>query len=366
MLSRFLIVGSLALTGCSSRFGKLPSQEESEKFKSSAHYDPKKEIFVNRRPDIMEATNKRVRSFSGIWKILFGGSSDAKPDFELPGVAPDFAKFQEASEDIKLIWFGHSSLLLNLGGTHVLLDPVLSESTGPYGFMMRRFRKTVALPESLPRIDVVVLSHDHYDHLDTDTIRYFHDKETRFVVPLGVGAHLKQWGIAGSRITELDWWQTTEFGKLKFTAAPAQHFSGRALTGHNKSLWASWVIEERGRRIYFSGDSGYDIHFKEIGDKLGPFDLAFIESGQYNALWPESHLLPEDSIKAYRDLRGRRYFPIHWGMFSLSSHSWFEPIERISKLATDHSIPLVTPVLGEIVVLNSAYTSAAWWKPYLN
>lgn len=358
------IVGGL-MFGAFSSFGSLPTDENFSTYKISAQFDTEKSIFVNRRPTILEEMRKRTMNFSSILKFIFNNTPDRVPKSELPAVTPDFEAFKFASNDIKLIWFGHSSILLSLDGKMILIDPVLSSTTGPFGFMMKRFRATVAEPSTLPAIDVVVISHDHYDHLDTDTIRAFKEKQTKFMVPLGVGAHLRHWGIAAERITEMDWWQSANVDGIQFTATPAQHFSGRSLVNQTKSLWASWVVQSKKHRVYFSGDSGYDVHFKEIGDKLGPFDIAFIENGQYNEKWPEVHLHPADSIQAYFDLRAKKYFPMHWGMFSLAMHAWHEPVERLSEEALKKNIPLITPVIGETVTVNEEYKPIFWWKDLL-
>ncbi|WP_413560864.1 MBL fold metallo-hydrolase [Bdellovibrio sp. HCB209] len=357
-----LIAGGFLITGCASSFGKLPSKENTEDFKKSKNYDADKGIFVNRRPTIMDEMRKRTMNFSTFKDFLVGGDKDRTPSANLPEVKPDFAEFLKPSEDLKITWFGHSTVLLNIGGKIVLIDPVLSDSTGPLGFMMKRFQKAVINLTELPKIDVVVISHDHYDHLDMDSIKYFADKAVPFVVPLGVGAHLQRWGIEQERIQELDWWQNSRFGDVELTATPAQHFSGRGMWNQNKSLWASWVIKSPKHSVYFSGDSGFDTHFKDIGDKLGPFDIAFVESGQYNEKWREVHLLPEESVQAFKDLKAKRYFPIHWGMFTLAFHSWHEPVDRLAKAAKENGMILVTPKLGELVTVNDSLLSTQWWN----
>ena len=365
LIAGIALVGGFMFGGFSS-FGKLPSEKDVEKHKLSPNFDAAKGVFVNRRPDILEAMKKRTQTFSNALKFLFNKYPDNVPDFELPSRKPDFQGLQTPSSDLKIIWLGHSSILTNFDGKIVLIDPVLADSTGPLGFMMKRFRHTVLEPKDLPHIDLVLITHDHYDHLDMETIRSFKNKDTRFIVPLGVDAHLRSWGIDETRIQVLDWWQGTEVEGLKITATPAQHFSGRSFTNQTKSLWVSWVVESQNHRIYFSGDSGYDTHFKEIGDKFGPFDIAFIESGQYNVLWPEVHLHPAESVQAFQDLKAKRYFPIHWGMFSLSTHAWYEPVEIISNEAEKKNIPLITPILGELVTVNDGYKPMYWWKEFIN
>lgn len=364
IITTLLTIIGIVIGGCAS-FGTLPSESAVDGFKQSSHYDPERQIFVNRRPGIIEEMRARTTTFSLLMQFLFGGSSERSPSTKLPEVKPDLAEFQRPADDIKLIWFGHSSVLLNLEGRMVLVDPVLSTSTGPMGFMMTRFQDPVVKLSELPPIDVILISHDHYDHLDTDSIRFFKESKTRFIVPLGVGSHLVGWGISPDRITELDWWQNVEHDGLHITLTPAQHFSGRDFSNQNKTLWGSFVVQSAKHKIFFSGDTGYDTHFKEIGDRLGPFDLAFIESGQYNEKWREVHMLPDESLQAFKDLRAKRYFPIHWGMFNLSLHAWHEPVERITAGARRDGIPLVTPRIGEAVQLNGRYVAESWWRPLL-
>ncbi len=348
-----------------SSFGTLPSKEKSESFKSSKNFDSEMGIFVNRRPKILEEMRKRTMNFKTIVEFLLGDKTGRIPAQKLPEVKPDFVEFLKASQDLKIIWFGHSTILLNFEGKIILIDPVLSTSTGPLGFMMKRFQDPVVKLEELPKIDLIVISHDHYDHLDTESIQFFKDKDVPFVVPLGVGAHLTGWGIAAERIQELDWWQNTSFGDIELIATPAQHFSGRGMWNQNKSLWASWVLKSKKHNVFFSGDSGYDTHFKDIGAKLGPFDIAFVESGQYNEKWQEVHLLPQDSVQAFQDLNAKRYFPIHWGMFTLALHSWSDPMEKLTQAAEKNGMKLVTPKIGEVVTLSETYLSNHWWNESL-
>ncbi|PKL33874.1 MAG: hydrolase [Spirochaetae bacterium HGW-Spirochaetae-10] len=364
IITTLLTIIGIVIGGCAS-FGTLPSESAVDGFKHSSHYDPERQIFVNRRPGIIEEMRARTTTFSLLMQFLFGGSPERSPSTKLPEVKPDLAEFQRPADDIKLIWFGHSSVLLNLEGRMVLVDPVLSTSTGPMGFMMKRFQDPVVKLSELPPIDVILISHDHYDHLDTDSIRFFKESKTRFIVPLGVGSHLVGWGISPDRITELDWWQNVEHNGLHITLTPAQHFSGRDFSNQNKTLWGSFVVRSAKHKIFFSGDTGYDTHFKEIGDRLGPFDLAFIESGQYNEKWREVHMLPDESLQAFKDLKAKRYFPIHWGMFNLSLHAWHEPVERITAGARRDGITLVTPRIGEAVQLNDRYVAESWWRPLL-
>lgn len=353
-----VIIGVISM-GCSS-FGTRPNKEKKKSFDISKQFNTKKGIFENRIAGLTAEMKKRNMNWDMI-KEWFSAGKDRIPSEKLPEVKPDLVEFLKPSDELKVIWFGHSSLLLNMDGKIVLVDPVFGNSAAPFSFMVQRFQKPVLEPHELPEIDYILISHDHYDHLDMSSIKYFVNKRTRFVTPLGVGSHLIGWGIAKERITEKDWWQSAGFDGVEFIATPAQHFSGRNGINDNETLWASWVLKSKNHNIYFSGDSGYDIHFKEIGEKYGPFDVAFLESGQYDERWKEVHMLPEEAILAFKDLRAKKLFPIHWGMFELAFHPWAEPIEKIFNLTWDNSIELVAPMLGEVVDLNKPYKTLLWW-----
>ena len=341
------------------QFGTPPNKEDLKRIQTSPQYDIKKDKFINRRPDIREKMRKKI-GFKIYKKWLFGESKDRFPSTKLPEGNPKITEFVKTSDNIKVIWLGHSTLLLNIEGKIILIDPVFSDSASPFSFAIKRFQPPVIKLHDLPKIDFIVISHDHYDHLDKETIEYFKDKKTRFLLPLGVGSHLKGWGIDPKRLVELDWWQKKEYGGFEFIATPAQHFSGRSLSDQDATLWASWIIKKGKRKIFFSGDSGYDTHFKTIGDKYGPFDLAFLDSGQYNLAWEPVHMLPPQVGKATLELKAQKLIPIHWGMFSLSFHSWYEPPVKIKKQAEIKGIDLLTPKLGEMITLKDKTTH--WWE----
>lgn len=262
-----------------------------------------------------------------------------------------------------IIRLGHSSHLLKLRGKWWLIDPVFGERASPVSFAgPKRFHPPPVALEALPPIEGLVLSHDHYDHLDAGTIAGLKDRVQRYFVPLGVGARLRMWGVPAERIEELDWWQQRQWGEVTLTAAPAQHFSGRGLFDRNTTLWASWALLSGGERIFFSGDSGYFAGFKEIGARLGPIDIALLENGAYDDGWPTVHLLPEETVQAFQDLGARTLYLVHNSTFDLAFHGWREPLERVAALAEQRGIALATPEIGEVLTLGKPRQNRRWWE----
>ena len=258
---------------------------------------------------------------------------------------------------------GHSSMLLKLDDAYLLVDPVFSERASPLQWAgPKRFHPVPLLPRALPPLKAVLISHDHYDHLDRGAIELLAANVEHFVVPTGVGSHLVRWGVDRARIIELGWWQAATLGSIRLTATPAQHFSGRGLHDRNKTLWASWVIESDEARLFFSGDGGYFDGFAAIGARFGGFDLTMVETGAYNRLWSHIHMLPEQSLQAHLDLRGAAMMPIHNSTFDLSFHSWYEPLEQASRLASRRGVELVTPVIGAPVNPLAPTGTYAWWR----
>ena len=264
----------------------------------------------------------------------------------------------------RLVWFGHSAFFLQIDDVTILIDPMLGQVAAPHPWLgTKRFSKDLPLEiEKLPHVDVVVISHDHYDHLDYQSILKLKNKVDRFIVPLGVGVHLEAWGVDPDQIEELDWWEETSHQKISYICTPAQHFSGRKFSNGQKTLWSSWVIRSERTNLYFSGDSGYSDHFKEIGEKYGPFDLAMMECGQYNKMWPDIHMFPEETAQAGLDVRAKTIMPIHWGAFKLALHSWTDPVERVTAKAKELGIPVLIPKIGELVENPYPnYQSSDWW-----
>ena len=345
-------------------FGAHPDAADQQRFVSSEAFNAESGVFENRRAELFASMRDDASTLEMI-NEWFTERKDGSPAVALRQSEPNLDEFMALSEQVKLIWFGHSTFLLNVSGTIILIDPVFAATAAPVSFTAKRFQPPVLSLQQLPKVDVLLISHDHYDHLEMETVKYFKDSDTEFVAPLGVGLHLQRWGIEPSRITERDWWESYTTNGIEFTAAPAQHFSGRDGINNNETLWASWSIVSTDARLFFSGDSGYDTHFSEIGERLGPFDIAFLENGQYNEAWSAVHMMPEQTLQAFKDLKAAHLLPIHWGMFELAFHTWYDPIVTLNELAEAEGIPLVTPIIGEVIKLDDALKTEKWWQSQL-
>ncbi len=307
-----------------------------------------------------------AKTMAIMWRFMTEKPADAvpaQPPQVLPLTQADLLK----APDLSLWRLGHSTMLLKLQGQFWLTDPVFSERASPFTFMgPKRFHAPPLSIDELPPITGVVLSHDHYDHLDYDAIQKLAPKVAHFVTPLGVGDRLMGWGVPAAKVQQFDWWQGTTIAGVKLVATPAQHFSGRSLSDGNRTLWASWVIEAGqgadATRIFFSGDTGYFDGFKAFGERFGPFDLTLIETGAYDAQWPDVHMQPEESLQAHLDVKGRHMMPIHNGTFDLALHAWTDPFDRITALADKAGVPLVAPVMGERLDIRRPALSKQWWK----
>ncbi|MEB4819716.1 MBL fold metallo-hydrolase [Bacillus thuringiensis] len=262
-------------------------------------------------------------------------------------------------------WFGHSASLLKIEGKKLLLDPMFGDASSPFPlFNSKRYSGVFSLErDDLQEIDAIIISHNHYDHLNYKSIMQLKDRAKHFYVPTGVAQYLIKWGVSPSKISEHNWWDEITFDNIKLVCAPARHFSGRSMTDRDCSLWCSWLILGQETKIFFSGDSGYAPHFKEIGDKYGPFDLTLMECGQYDPRWSAIHMLPEETVQAHIDVQGELLLPIHWGAFTLALHEWCDPIERVTKEANRLEVKITTPQIGESITLKSTnYPSTAWWR----
>ncbi len=296
------------------------------------------------------------------WTFLFNKPKGTVPNHPIPVQTLDRATL-DAAPDRSLFRLGHSTILLKLRGQYWLTDPVFSERASPVQWMgPARFHAPPISIDELPPIAGVILSHNHYDHLDHAAVMKLAGKTARFIAPLGVGDQLIAWGVDAAKVEQLDWWQSTEAAGLRLTATPGQHFSGRGLGDSDRSLWASWVIQDGDFRIFFSGDTGYFDGFKAIGEKYGPFDLTMIETGAYDQRWAFVHMQPEQTLQAHLDLRGKWLLPIHNGTFDLALHEWQQPFERISALAAAKNVPVATPMMGEALDMQAPTAGTRWWE----
>ena len=352
------------LVSCSNMGARVTDADKRE-FSKSPNYDNNKGVFINQLDPVNDKIKDSGNIIDQVLEYLFGGI-DTNPDQKIPDVKPDMSYFLEESPFLKVIWLGHSTILLNIDGTTILIDPHFGPSVSPVSFLFRRFQDTALSLEELPKIDIILISHDHFDHLDMKSIKHFQNRDVTFLVPLGVGVHLRRWGVSDENIIERDWWESAEVKDITFTSTPSKHASGRYGARLNETQWASWAIQGEEHNLYFSGDSGYAKHFKEIGNRLGPFDIAFIESGQYDLDLRAKHLMPEDGIQAFKDLNARAYFPIHWGMFQLTFHAWYDPAAQLHRLAADNNITLLAPRLGEILVFEEMKPLEDWWTPFIS
>jgi L-ascorbate metabolism protein UlaG (beta-lactamase superfamily) len=336
--------------------GKNPSGKRLERIKQSPNY--KNNAFQN-----LSHTDQLSKdtSYAKIMKDSMKKSKRVEPTEGLPFVKTDLENIH--SEEPVIVWFGHSSYLLKINGKTILVDPVFSGNASPFSFMIKAFKGADEYKaEHMPQIDLLLLTHDHYDHLDYKTLKLLRSKIKQIYCPLGVGSHLEHWGFEESRITELDWWETISFANdIEITAAPARHYTGRTMV-RSKMLWASYVLKTKTHSIYLGGDSGYDSHFKMIGEQYGPFDIALLESGQYNTSWPNIHMMPEETVQASIDLKANILFPIHWAKFALAMHDWDEPIKRVLLKAEELSVKVTTPMIGEPLIIGKYHETKFWWE----
>lgn len=290
------------------------------------------------------------------------------PASSLPAEPFDITRW-DATQDLQFTWLGHTTFLIKIDNKVVLTDPIFSERAGSYGWVSpRRYSKTLPAAGVLPELDMILITHNHSDHLDEASIRSLVPRTRHFVAPLAVGRLLEEWGVPHNKIHELDWWQAKSIDGLTITAAPAKHTSERGIFDKNKTLWASYGINGQKHNIYLSGDSGWFKGLFEIGERLGPFDLTFFEIGAYSDLkgQMEVHYTPEQAIKAHEAVRGKLMVPSGWGTFDLGLFPWYEPIERFLIAANQKGVDYLTPRIGEVVVLGKQGGREEWWKPYVN
>jgi L-ascorbate metabolism protein UlaG (beta-lactamase superfamily) len=315
---------------------------------------------VFRNPSGLGPRLQRGSAMSTVGEFLFGGERRV-PIAPLPSESPLEAWARPAETGLRATWLGHSTVLVEIDGLRVLTDPVWSRRASPVQFAgPKRFQPVPVPIASLPPLDAVVISHDHYDHLDRASVIALARTGVPFVVPLGVGAHLESWGIPAERITELDWWEHAELRGLRITAAPSQHFSGRGVGDRNQTLWCSFALRGPRHAFFYSGDTGLTDAYGEIRERLGPFDLVMLEVGAFHPAWGTIHLGPDNALTALSLLGGGAFLPVHWGTFNLGLHAWDEPAETL--LAKGRTVQLVMPRLGAAVEPSRVENVLPWWR----
>lgn len=352
-----LVMGGMVYI-MTNQFGKMDALENRHaKFSELTYYSTESNEFIS--PEKLISNPEQTTGGDPGFARFFKTSPNA-PQFPLPKQIITKNDFSETPSEYAVYWLGHSTVILELDGKRILFDPVF-ENAGPLPIITRRYDESPLKREELPEIDIVIITHDHYDHLETATIKFLADREIEFIVPLGVGARLEGWGVPNDHITELGWEQHKTIGPIKITALPAIHYSGRSHNDRNQTLWASFAIKGAKKNIFNSGDTGYGQHLKEIGQKYGPFDMAFVEIDGWNKGWPLTHLFPDEAIQLCQDIGTKLLFPTHWAAFDLALHPWNESIQMVANEAAENDIQLVTPIMGEKII-PGVDTTINWWE----
>lgn len=347
----------LAWYNLSPQFGKRLSQEQKALFQKLSYHDG--QVFQNDLKINMDI------DFIPTLMEWFRKDPSRQPQSKIQPQSLKPEALDNPSGPAQLYWFGHSAFLGLADGQRFLIDPMFGQHSAPHPWLgTARYSSQLPLEvQDFPEIDFVLISHDHYDHLDLKSVQQLEPQVKRFLVPLGLANHLKSWGIPESKIQEFAWHDQIQLGSIQATFTPARHFSGRGLFDRSETLWGSWVIQSSESKIYFSGDSGYGPHYQEIGERYGPFDLALMECGQYNEAWKDVHMMPEESVQAAIDLKSKRYMPIHWAGFTLSFHPWSEPVERSLQAAQSKALEFISPEIGELIDLSAPQLpQSRWWE----
>jgi L-ascorbate metabolism protein UlaG (beta-lactamase superfamily) len=348
------------MSSSKSVFGSRAHGLRLERMKSSPRFDG--EVFRNTH--LVKQGLKSGTVLPTLSEYMWGGQRRT-PNAPLPVVSPLQRWTKPIETGLRITWLGHSTVLVEIDGVRVLTDPVWGDRASPMSFAgPKRFHPAPVPISSLPPLDAVIISHDHYDHLDHPTILELVKLDVPFVTSLGVGAHLEAWGVPAARIIELDWWEQTTLprGGVSITAAPSQHFSGRSLGDRNRTAWSSFQVRGPKHAFFFSGDTGLTPEYKEIRDRLGPSDLVMLEVGAFHPAWGDIHLGPENALAAHQLLGGGAFLPVHWGTFNLALHAWDEPPETLVRLAPEKGVHLVMPRLGEPVEPSRVDQVTPWWR----
>ncbi|CAG5068519.1 hypothetical protein DYBT9623_01250 [Dyadobacter sp. CECT 9623] len=352
-----LLVGGVLVFMQQPQFGRKPTGTRLERIKQSPNYRDGEFQNQSNTPALTEGSSY----LKVLTKFFFGKSKFNIPGALIPSQKTDLLKL-DPKENV-LVWFGHSSYFMQIDGKTFLVDPVLSGSASPISFTTPSFKGSdVYTVADFPAIDYLLISHDHYDHLDYKTILELKPKVKQVITGLGTGEHFEYWGYEPSKVIEKDWDETVDLGAgFQIHITPGRHFSGREFA-RNKALWVSMVLQTPNKKIFIGGDSGYDQHFKKIGEQFGEFDLVLLECGQYNEAWKYIHMMPEEIVTAAKELHAKKLMPVHWAKFSLALHDWNEPIQRASLEAKKQNMPLVTPLIGQKVDLDGEQVWEEWWK----
>ncbi|MFT5586645.1 MAG: L-ascorbate metabolism protein UlaG (beta-lactamase superfamily) [Cognaticolwellia sp.] len=351
-----LPVGGLSLAWWTATpdIGAVPSGARLERIDTSSQWNG--EAFTNRLTQVGGPASEMFRKQFA--SVPAQRPTDPLTVHQIPQGALD----ELPESGLRVTWFGHSTMLVDIDGVRVLIDPVWSERTAPWTKIgPTRFADPPMALEDLPPVDVIIISHDHYDHLDVSVVQAMADQDLQWVVPLGVGAHLEYWGVLPDRITELDWWEDTQVNGLTLTATPSRHFSGRWLDRMASTLWAGWALRGSNHAVFYSGDTSLFPELEDIGERLGPFDLTMIEAGAYDSSWTDVHLGPEQAVIAHQMVQGGVLLPVHWGMFDLANHGWTEPAERVISAAARQGVPVLSPMPGGSVELSDVGSTPKWW-----
>jgi len=359
LMSALLVPAGAALVKAGwqvpAQIGGRPSGERLERMRRSPHF--RDGVFHN-----TVAASVTTPSSNMLRDMVFA-KEQRKPTSPVPVVKA--SKELQTPHDLRISWLGHATALAEVEGARFLFDPVWSDRVSPSTLLgPKRLHPVPWDLADLPKLDAVVISHDHYDHLDMMTIRRLAaaQPQVTFLVPLGVGAHLERWRIPLNRIVELDWDEHTTVNGIEVVATAARHFSGRLKPGGNGTLWASWVLAGRNRKVFYTGDSGYFDGYRRIGAEHGPFDVTLIQVGAYSPYWPDIHMTPEEGVATHRAVRGDLLVPVHWGTFSLALHSWSEPVERLLHDAAEHKVRVAVPKPGELLDVSAAQPPDGWWR----